>query len=47
MVSERTIKVLKKISREKCLDLDIRTRVEPKNVKKTYSRKEKHKKSLE
>jgi len=47
MVSERTIKILKKISREKCKDLDTRTRVAPENVKKTYSRKEKHKKPLE
>lgn len=47
MISERTIKTIKKISRDKCLDVDTRTRVEPDNKKKVYSRKEKHKKPLE
>ena len=47
MVSERTIKTLKKIARDKFLDVDTRTRVAPKNVKKVYSRKDKHKKPLE
>ncbi len=47
MVSERTIKTIKKISRDKFFDADTRTRVAPKNIKKIYSRKDKHKKPLE
>jgi len=47
MISERTIKTIKKIARDKFLDVDTRTRVAPNNVKKIYSRKDKHKKPLE